>query len=192
MYLKLTDIINLIVHENIAYRMALENNIVNYSALAKKIKKKVDNLSGKDVPLNTIVKLLTMYKKKNIYSTEPAKALKQVSISLDYGYSKKTISNNNLSDTNFLIAVKNGEKIDILIKEERDSEFALLKLKMKENFSEIPGITVLVISILEMFDIRVKYIYRIGHEIFILLNKKDAPKALEKLAFYSSIQNDIV
>jgi len=192
MYLKLTDIINLIVHENIAYRMALENNIVNYSALAKKIKKKVDNLSGKDVPLNTIVKLLTMYKKKNIYSTEPARALKQVSISLDYGYSKKTISNNNLSDTNFLIAVKNGEKIDILIKEERDSEFALLKLKMKENFSEIPGITVLVISILEMFDIRVKYIYRIGHEIFILLNKKDAPKALEKLAFYSSIQNDIV
>jgi len=192
MYLKLTDIINLIVHENIAYRMALENNIVNYSALAKKIKKKVDNLSGKDVPLNTIVKLLTMYKKKNIYSTEPAKALKQVSISLDYGYSKKTISNNNLSNTNFLIAVKNGEKIDILIKEERDSEFALLKLKMKENFSEIPGITVLVISILEMFDIRVKYIYRIGHEIFILLNKKDAPKALEKLAFYSSIQNDIV
>jgi len=190
--LKLTDIINLIVHENIAYRMALENNIVNYSALAKKIKKKVDNLSGKDVPLNTIVKLLTMYKKKNIYSTEPARALKQVSISLDYGYSKKTISNNNLSNTNFLIAVKNGEKIDILIKEERDSEFALLKLKMKENFSEIPGITVLVISILEMFDIRVKYIYRIGHEIFILLNKKDAPKALEKLAFYSSIQNDIV
>ncbi|MGC8565032.1 MAG: hypothetical protein ACP5R0_01125 [Thermoplasmata archaeon] len=189
--MKLTDIIDLIVGENIAYRMALENDIVNYSALAKKIKKKVDNLSGKDVPLNTIVKLLTLYKKKNICATEPAKALNQVSISLDYGYSKKTISNNDFPNTNFLIAVKNGDKIDILIKEERDSEFALLKLKMKENFSEIPGITVLVISILEMFNIKVKYIYRIGHEIFILLNKKDAPKALEKLAFYSSIQNDI-
>lgn len=190
MVLKLTEIVDSIIGENIAYRMALGNDIVNYSALAKKIKKKVDELSGKDVPLNTIVKLLTRYKKKNTYPVEPAQALKQVAISLDYGYSIKTIKPEELMKNNFIIAIRNGDRYDVLLKDDMDKDMALLMLKMKKNFSEIPGITVLVISILDMFGIRTRYIYRIGHEILVLLNQKDAPKALEKLAFYSSIQKD--
>jgi hypothetical protein len=190
MDLKLKDIVDSIVRENIAYRMALEYDIVNYSSLAKKIKKRVDELSGRDVPLNTIVKFLTMYRGKGSKPMDPAVALHRVSISLEYDYGRKTITLEELLKTNFIVAVKSGEKVEILYKEEKESEFALIKLKMKENFSEMPGITVLVISILEMFDIEVKQIYRIGHEIMILLNRKDAPRAVEKLAFYSSIQDN--
>ncbi|MEM0298594.1 MAG: hypothetical protein QXN11_01880 [Thermoplasmata archaeon] len=190
--MKLTNIIELIINENIAYRMALNNDIVNYSSMAKKIKNKVDKLSGRDVPLNTIVKLLTIYGKRNKKIIDTGQALKYVSFFLDYGYIKKTVNYDDLNKINFLIAVKNGQKYDILYKDEnaKEFEYAMLNLRMKESFTEIPGITVLVVSILEMFEIKINNIYRIGNEIFILLNSKDAPKALEKLAFYSSIQNN--
>ncbi|MEM3259606.1 MAG: hypothetical protein QW533_04370 [Thermoplasmata archaeon] len=77
--MKLTNIIELIINENIAYRMALNNDIVNYSSMAKKIKNKVDKLSGRDVPLNTIVKLLTIYGKRNKKIIDTGQALKYVS-----------------------------------------------------------------------------------------------------------------
>jgi len=186
--LKISEIIESIINENIAYKMALENEIVNYTALAKKIKPKVESLSGKEVPLNTIVKILTLYNKKSDYLMDPFQALKQVSISLEYGFSKKTVSYDEIFEYQFTIAVKNGDMVDILYKDDKNSELALLRLKMKENFSEVPGITVLIISILELFEIKIKYIYRLGHEILILLSEKDGPKALEKLAFYLSIQ----
>ncbi|MEM0127519.1 MAG: hypothetical protein QXO03_00325 [Thermoplasmatales archaeon] len=174
-------IINSLVKQDIVYRMAIARGIVNYSSLAKKMKKSVDKIAGKDIPLNTIVKALTRVKEvKNV--AEPYDALSQLEISLEYGLIRKKVDSIRPDGDNFLIAFRTESGYDILYKDQEKEGLALLKIKMKERFNEVPGITVLIISILESHGVEIRYIYRFGHEIWFLMPKSQGTLALEKLA----------
>ncbi|MEM0168159.1 MAG: hypothetical protein QW364_02445 [Thermoplasmatales archaeon] len=174
-------IINNLVKQDIVYRMALARGIVNYSSLAKKLKKSVDKITGRDIALNTIVKSLTRIRgTENL--VEPYDALSQVEISLEYGLVRKKADSLSPSEQ-FLIALKTGDGYDILYKDVNKEGLALLKIRMKEKFNEIPGITVLIISILESYNVEIRYIYRFGHEIWFLIPREQGTLALEKLAF---------
>ncbi|MEM0128530.1 MAG: hypothetical protein QXU18_12565 [Thermoplasmatales archaeon] len=175
-------IINNLVRQDIVYRMALTRGIVNYSSLAKKLKKSVDRITGRDIALNTIVKSLTRIREtENL--VEPYDALSQLEISLEYGLVRKTTDFLSPNVEPFLIALKTGDGYDILYKDVNKEGLALLRIRMKERFSEIPGITVLIISILESYKVEIRYIYRFGHEIWFLIPKEQGTLALEKLAF---------
>jgi len=177
---EISSIINGLISQDIIYRIAIARGIVNYSSLGKKIKKSVDSIAGRDIPLNTIVKALTRIRLGSDV-LEPYDALSQLEISLEYGVVRKTVNSLTAVDQ-FLIAFKTQNGYEVLYKDEGSEGFALLKLRMKERFNEIPGITVLIISILEMYRIEIGYIYRFGHEIWFLIPKPQGALALEKLA----------
>ncbi|MGC8644990.1 MAG: hypothetical protein ACP5UO_01820 [Thermoplasmata archaeon] len=177
---EVSSIINGLINQDIIYRMAIARGIVNYSSLGKKIKRSVDRIAGRDIPLNTIVKALTRMRLRE-EALEPYDALSQLEISLEYGLTRKSV--NSLKDGDrFLIAFSTQNGYDVLYKDESGEGLALLRMRMKERFNEIPGITVLIISILETYRIEINYIYRFGHEIWFLMPKSQGALALEKLA----------
>jgi len=186
--LKLSQALEIVIEEDIVYRMAIEKGIVNYSSLAKKINERVNKIMGKRIPLNTLVKALTRYKPKSEFNIEPALALNRVDISLEYDYNQKYVDKKELNELDFLMALKNDGKYNVILKEKSETGYALLKIKMKENYAEIPGITVLVISILEHKGIKIENIYRFGHEIWILVRSQYAPNAVETLAYFTSFK----
>lgn len=177
-----TSVVNSLIQQDIVYKIALSRGVINYSSLGNKIKKLVDEITGEDVPVNTIVKALTRIKEEEKENIEPYDALSQVEISLEYGIIKKKIEYSSIQKENPLIAFKTDSGYDILYKSNNEDGLALLKVRMRERFEEIPGITVLIISLLDLSGIKISYIYRFGHEIWFLLPKTSGAYALERLA----------
>ncbi len=184
--LKVPDVVESIVENDIIYKLSLRKGIANSNALARKIKPEVDRITGHDIPINTIAKILARrFRAIDQIDGDIYDALNEMEISLEYGYTRSMTESEELLKYNFKIAIKLGQKYEILYKDESSSEFALLKLKLKEVYSETPGITVLIISILELYEISVRYTYRMGHEIWFLIDSEYGSIAAEKLLFLS-------
>ncbi|MGC8645723.1 MAG: hypothetical protein ACP5UO_05630 [Thermoplasmata archaeon] len=183
---RVAELVDNLINQDIVYRMAISRGIVNYSSLARKMKGSIDKILGTGIPLNTIVKALTRMDSEKVENVEPYDALSELEISLEYGLVRKTVRSLEDLQTSFLTAFRSEKGYDVLCKDEKEEGLALLRMRMRERFTEIPGITVLIISILETFGIEIRYIYRFGHEIWFLMPKYQGTLALEKLASIAS------
>ncbi len=182
--MKHIDIARHLIEQDFAYRTCLSRGVINYTALAKKIKPVLERTTGYPVATNTIVKMLTRIKTQELKAVDPYGALSRITISVDYGYERKELRSFKY-EGNEIMMVNLGDKYEVLYKNKKGTGQALLKIKLNRDMEETPGITVLLLYLLAGKNVEVSSIYRFGDEVWFLLPAGDAPKSIEALSHFT-------
>lgn len=169
--------------------MMLRSNVANYTNLAKLLRPAIENMAGKEVKINTIVKALT----KSVPSStwEPQiRYLKKANLTLEYKYSEKVSGEKPVLEDNMLLTYKTERGWKILLRGVEGGELALIRIELPEEASREPGLTLFVVEYLMMQGIRIEKIYRFDTEILLLCEQENADtiiRYLSDLVFKSQI-----
>lgn len=183
--MKHIDLARKLIEQDFAYRVCLTRGIVNYTALAKKIQPIMERMLGYPVATNSIVKMLTRIRSKELKAVDPYQALSRISFSIDYGYERRE-SKTFRYRGNEVMMVKLKDRYETLYKTKSGKGQALLKVKLNRDMEETPGITVLILYLLMGKNIEIRSLYRFGDEVWFLLPSEDAPKSVEALSRFTS------
>jgi len=178
------DVTRQIIEQDFAYRTCLARGVINYTALAKRIKPILDRTMGYPVPINTVVKTLTRMKAKELKAVDPYEALSRITLAVDYGYERRELRSFKYEGDEIMV-VNLGDRYEVLYRNAGRTGQALLKIKLNRDMEETPGITVLLIYLLESRNVEVTSIYRFGDEVWFLLPAGDAPKSVEALSHFT-------
>lgn len=177
---KVTDAINAVIRENLLYSLVINSGLANYTSLARRIKKQVEFLTGKEVKLNTIVKTLTSLSVKE----EDSKALnilKKSSLLVEYKYTEEYLDRIKDVSEKAMLVVREKNRIKCIVQSDESHDLALIRIQMPPEASGVPGITLFLTEYLSIYDINVRNIYRLDTEIWITVNVRDAGKITDHL-----------
>lgn len=184
---KVTDAINVIVRQNLLYSFMINSGLVNYTSLARKIKNQVEFMTGKQVKINTIVKTLTGIRVSES-DTRAIDILKKSNLSVEYRYTESY--SDRISDVGegAMLAVRDGERYKCILRSDDTNDLALIRISLPEDSAGEPGVTLLVTEYLNIFEIRVKNIYRLDTEIWLTVNVQEAGQITDRISklLYSS------
>lgn len=177
---KIGDAIEEIVGQNLLYSMLIRSGLVNYTSLARKMKKQVDFITGSEVKVNTIVKALTGIKPR-IPSKGALDILRKSNLMAEYRYTEGQYSSlDNLGDR-VMLAVREANGYRCILRSEETSDLALIRILLPNEASGEPGITLLVVEYLNVFGLDIKNIYRLDTEIWLTVKISDAGMILDRL-----------
>lgn len=177
---KVTDAIETIVRENLLYSIIVYSGLGNYTSIAKKMKKQVEFLSGKEVKLNTIVKNLTRLE-STVREPPNIEFLKKSTLSVEYKYTKQSYSSFDQIPRDVLLVVKEREMYNTIAQSKDKNDLALIKILLPEEASGTPGLTLLLTEYLSIYGIQTRNIYRLDTEIWITVDIQDGGIVTEKL-----------
>lgn len=177
---RIGDAIQEIVRENLLYSMLVNSGLVNYTGLARKIQKQVESITGSEVKINTIVKVLSGIKTegKDVAALE---ILRKSSLVAEYRYVEQYQESLEGLDDRLMLAVRDGERYRCILKSVESTDLALIRILLPEESSGEPGITLLVVEYLNVFGLDIRNIYRLDKEIWLTVKISEAGMVLDKL-----------
>jgi len=203
----ITQLVEEVVSADPCLSYALTSGLINYSALAVKIRPAVERLYGQGVRVNTIVQSLRRVS-RNMTLTDYSLVAQSIA-SADYhiiqgirervfpvdelanvfsSFSKKSLP----ADSTIIVFVADGlatllgdERVfSVIGKGENDVEFTLLKIVLKEAYAGLPGSSAYLAQVLGNNRITPRNIIRRGNQIFIVFRRRDSEslfRAIETL-----------
>lgn len=174
------DAIQEIIGENLLYTMLLSSGLANYTSLARKIQKQVESMTGNEVKVNTIVKALTGVKTKE-EDLGALEILRKANLMAEYKYTEETLESLEGLGDRLLLAVREGENYRCILKSDRSTDLALIRILLPEESSGQPGITLLVVEYLNVMGLDIRNIYRLDKEIWLTVKISEAGMVLDKL-----------
>lgn len=188
--IKVTDVINVIIRENLLYSLMMSSGLVNYTSLARKIKDQVEFVTGKSVKINTIVKTLTSYKDSGTSKSRAIEILKRSNLSVEYRYTEAYFDSMDDVGDEAMLVVREEGKFKCIMKSGDTNDLALIRISLPIESSGEPGITMLLTQYLNIFGIDVKNIYRLNTEIWLTVSVGQAAQItdqISKLLYYSGM-----
>lgn len=177
---RIGDAIQEIVKENLLYSMLLNSGLVNYTGLARKIQMQVESMTGSEVKINTIVKVLSGIKPEEV-KTGAIEILRKSNLTAEYRYVEQYCDSlENLGDR-LMLAVREGEKYRCILRSTESTDLALIRILLPEESTGEPGITLLVVEYLNVFGLDIRNIYRLDKEIWLTVKISEAGMILDKL-----------
>lgn len=184
---KIADAVSVIVRDNLLYSLLINSGLVNYTSLANKIRGQVEAITGKEVKINTIVKVLTTLRVERA-DTEALEILKNSNIMAEYKYAEIYYDNIGEIGKGVMLAVREGNRYKCIEKSQETSDLALIRVILPQESAGEPGITLLITEYLSAVGLKIKNIYRLDTEIWITVSISDAGLVLDRLSkfFYNS------
>ncbi|AAT43390.1 hypothetical protein [Picrophilus oshimae] len=185
---KISDAVKVIVENNLVYSLSISSGMCNYTKLAQAIKSKVETMTGKDVKVNTIVKVLAGMKENAKSYDQSLDIFKKSSMTIEYKYNKVYCNNIREIPENSILVMKESNYYTCIANvNDEKSDFALIKILLPKESAFTPGLTLLITDYLMTYDIKFTNIYRLDTEIWIMIDNTNAGKALYHLSslFYS-------
>lgn len=174
------DAIQEIVRANLLYSMLINSGLANYTGLARKIRKQVESMTGNEVKINTIVKTLTSMKsEREDYGA--LEILRNANLTAEYKYTEEHVDNLESLGDRLLLAVKEGDSYRCILKSEKSTDLALIRILLPEESSGEPGITLLIVEYLNVVGMDIRNIYRLDTEIWLTVKMSEAGLVLDKL-----------
>ncbi|MEM0272095.1 MAG: hypothetical protein QW514_06115 [Thermoprotei archaeon] len=193
----ITRVVEEIISADPFLSYTLNSGLINYSALAAKIRPAVEKLYGGSVKENTIVQSLRRLG-RNMTLTDYTLVAKSIA-SADYhiiqGIRERVFPVSELAETfsgipsgglradsTLIVFVADGlvtlladEGVFSLIGERKDEEeFTLLKIVLKQEYAGLPGLSAYLSQVLGNNRIIPRNIIRRGNQIFVVFSKKDS------------------
>ncbi len=174
------DAIQEIVKGNLLYSMLINSGLANYTGLARKIRKQVESMTGNEVKINTVVKALTSMKTESV-DHGALEMLRNANLTAEYKYTEEYFESlENLGDR-LLLAVKEGHSYRCILKSEKSTDLALIRILLPEESSGEPGITLLIVEYLNVVGMDIRNIYRLDREIWLTVKISEAGMVLDRL-----------
>ncbi len=186
---KINEAVNLIVQQNPLYAMMIRSNVANYTSLARVLKPMVENMVGKEVKVNTIVKSLTALTPGEGWEHQ-IDFLRKSNLSLEYRYAENVVSERPTLRDNVILAYRTDNRWKILSKAVDNGELALIRIELPEEAAKQPGLTLFVVEYLMMQRMEVEKIYRFDTEILLVCDQGKADvivRHLSELIFKSHL-----
>lgn len=177
---RIGDAIQEIVKQNLLYSMLLNTGLVNYASLARKIQKQVESITGNEVKINTIVKVLSGLKSEEGDSSV-LEILRRSSLTAEYRYTEEYRDDIEGLGDRLMLAIKDGDGYRCILKSAESTDLALIRILLPEESSGEPGITLLVVQYLNVFGLDIRNIYRLDKEIWLTVKIAEAGAVLDKL-----------
>ena len=168
---------------------ALEQEIVNYSALARKIAKDLDNISFEAVK-STLIRISSKIKKeKQQREQKVINLLKKADFSINnkiatiHHISPQNIESIAFSKTpsGYMYFVKENIAEKSTFKK-IDYGFAIIHIKNIKEIEETPGVAAFLLSTLASEDINVVHLMDCREDTFLVIKESDAPLAFKTLS----------
>lgn len=174
------DAIQEIVRGNLLYSMLINSGLANYTGLARKIRKQVESMTGGEVKINTIVKALTSLKadKEDHGALE---ILQNANLTAEYKYTEAYFDDLGGLGDRLLLAVKEEGSYRCILKSEKSTDLALIRILLPEESSGEPGITLLIVEYLNVVGMDIRNIYRLDKEIWLTVKISEAGMVLDRL-----------
>jgi len=180
---KISDAVKVIVNNNLIFSMAISSGLCNYTKIAENIKDKVEAMTGKPVKFNTIVKVLANMKTQKPEYIDDLDILKRSSLTIEYEYSVIYFDDiKKIPDNAILVMKESNYYVCIASNKGSESKIALIKIILPKESSFTPGLTLLITDYLMTYGIKFTNIYRLGTEIWIIIDNSNAGKALYHLS----------
>lgn len=188
---KIGDAIHEIINRNMIYSLLVSSGMANYTSLARRIQKKVEFITGGEVRINTIVKVLTGMKVTKSDEKIPD-ILGRSNIIAEYKYTEAHLKSPEEIGKDVMLAVKENDGYKCIIKSDRTNDLALIRILLPVDSSREPGITLLIVEYLNTFGLSIRNIYRLDTEVWITVNFADAGLILDRLGnfFYHQISDN--
>jgi aspartokinase len=170
-------------------REALEQEIVNYSALARIISKDLDNISFEAVK-STLIRISRKIKKDK---KQREKKVINILKKADFSINNKIATIHHISPLNiesiafsktpsgYMYFVKDNIAEKSTFKK-IDYGFAIIHIKNPKEIEETPGVTAFLLSTLASEDINIVHLMDCREDTFLVIKELDAPLAFKTLA----------
>jgi len=182
---KVSETVRFIIHQNAIYQFLVNSGLVNSNALARQIKEAVNAMTGKEVRVNTIAKVIANMKPPN---AKPYIGLLDVDVALDTDVAEVDYSLDDFKKIDLksvFLALVNGERVNALVKRGESvkaSDIVLLKVIFRGGATAYHPFWLLFNSL----GIEVMHIIRHDNTLFIFLKRSDAIQALTVIEKFSS------
>ncbi|MFQ1020539.1 hypothetical protein [Tardisphaera saccharovorans] len=181
---KVSETVRFIIRQNAIYQFLVNSGLVNSNALARQIKDAVQTMTGKDVKVNTIAKIISSMRPSDV---KPYIGLLNVDVSLDTdveesNYSFEEFKGLDLSQV-YLALVSNGRVVVLKRKSAAiNSDSVLLKVTFRGGATAYHPFWLLFNSL----GVEVKHVVRHDNTLFIFLRRSDAIQALAAIEKFSA------
>ncbi|MCL4345574.1 MAG: hypothetical protein M1375_02010 [Candidatus Thermoplasmatota archaeon] len=179
---KLRDVVINIVHGDPLYAILVGSGLVNYTSLAREIQDSVQNATGKQVKINTIVKVLTEEKIDTDSWSRQMNILSKADLSLEYRYEEKEVERIGPDCMDFAFAYRDRGRIKIITHSGEGGHLACIKVTLPEEGSEVPGLTFFIVRFLSIHGAKIERIYRLDREILLICNQNVADSIMTILS----------
>jgi hypothetical protein len=202
-----TRIVEEVVSTDPCLSYTLSSGLVNYSALAERIRPTVERLYGGPVKQNTIVQCLRRLSRKMdlVDYTSMAESIAEADYQVIKGIRELSLPTEELgrlastvaatdlgSGTTAIIFVADrtttllvDERLaDLLGTTQSGEEYTLLKISLKGEYSGVPGLSAYIAQVLGSSKITPRNIIRRGNQIYVVFSKRDSEllfRAMDKL-----------
>jgi len=168
---------------------AIEQNIINYSALAREICKDL-NLKNKDTVKAALIRSGDIYRKKKRRTQEKAIELLR---DADFSIKNKVaaLHHSNFIDIKAIAYSKTPSGYMFFLNEnvaknssfkKIDYDLAILHIKSSKEIENIPGAIAFILSALASEGINVSHVMGCREDTFVVVKEHDAPLAFKVLA----------
>ncbi|EQB68754.1 MAG: hypothetical protein B2I18_00405 [Cuniculiplasma sp. C_DKE] len=172
---------DLIIENNPMYSLMIKSGIVNYTSLARKIKKQVESMTGKEVKLNTLVKYITSITpgEKEDYQIN---YLKKSNLDVEFKFAEKEGKEFDPDREDVFLVYKTQEGFKFLVRNDPEGNLACIRITLPPEAKKAPGITLFVVEFLSMQQISIEKIYRFDLEIILVCSVEVASKVISSLS----------
>ena len=178
---KINDAVSLIVENNPIHALMVKSGVCNNTSLARRIKPSVDAMLGKDVKLNSIVKAISGLKPDESWDRQ-LEFLRSSNLTLEYRHSEREGDVESLKLDNFVLGYRDMGHIRIVERDVHDGNLACIRIRLPENASGVPGLSLFVVQYLMIQRHPVDRIYRLGREIMLICSTEEAEVILRHLS----------
>ena len=172
---------DLIIENNPMYSLMVKSGIVNYTSLARKIKRQVESMTGKEVKLNTLVKYITSIT-PNLQEDYQINYLKRSNLNVEFRFSEREGNTVDPSNNDIFLVYKAADRFRYLVRNDPDGKLACIRITLPEDAKKAPGITLFVVEYLMMQQISIEKIYRFDLEIILVCGIDVANQVISSLS----------
>ncbi|MGC8601996.1 MAG: hypothetical protein ACP5LS_06255 [Thermoprotei archaeon] len=181
---KVSETVRFIIRQNAMYQFLVNSGLVNSNALARQIKDTVQTMTGKEVKVNTIAKIISSMRPSEV---KPYVGLLNVDVSLDTDVEESTYSFDEFKELDLsqvYLALVNDGKVVVLKRKSSPtaSDSVLLKVTFRGGATAYHPFWLLFNSL----GVEVKHVIRHDNVLFIFLRRSDAVEALAAIEKFSA------